>query len=369
MMHAHDLIFRLFFIFLIIGGSHCFIVNDDFTYCDDSRIIDFSSSCITSKPTCIDQVEYLKSFLNFRDYYIRPSGYEKIYHSYNGFIYFTECYKIETVWVHSKSVECTVDLKVNFMDKENTNKTGFLTKAMILRSYSATVECSLTEEYSRFSLAHRSDQLLRHKNHVKKVNLSVASKPFTLFEEKKILSFFEKYKLFFLNNMEFSFIMNIFIFFVMVIIFSSLALFNTKLRNKILDLFIKKIENYNVNLSSNSTESAQVKYETAEETIITIDYMNSKIEELLKLNREECQRLDWKIENIFIKKTSEQPKVDKNNENILKNEEIDLEKLNNKIYTCLELRSFLTKYSLDSKGLKDELIERLMNHLKKIYNI
>jgi len=74
MMHAHDLIFRLFFIFLIIRGSHCFIVKDDFTYCDDSRIIDFSSSCISSKPTCIDQVEYLKSFLNFRDYYIRPSG-------------------------------------------------------------------------------------------------------------------------------------------------------------------------------------------------------------------------------------------------------------------------------------------------------
>lgn len=348
---------------LALQSYGCFILEDEFTYCEDTKIIDFSGSCSASKPTCVDQLDYLKSFLNFRDYYVRPSGDEKIYHSYNGFIYYTDCYKVGKVWVHSMPRECTVDIKVNFIDKVQHNMTAYLTKAMILRSFSTIVQCSQIEEYSRFSLAHRSDQLLRHKNHVKKVNLGILSKPFTMFEKEKKI--FEKYKSFFLNNMEFSFIINIFVFAVMIIVSSSLALFNKKFRNKILDFLIKKIDsntNYATTGSIDTGDTIQVK---TGETIITLEYMEAKMDEIIKLNREECMKIEQKMEKRSLKANEQ---VESTSNNVFKNEGIELEKLANRIYTCQELKSFLLKYHLDTKGLKDELIERLQVYLKNIYN-
>lgn len=240
------------------------------------------------------------------------------------------------------------------------NKTGYLTKATILRNYSKSMDCSRIEEYSRFSLQQKSDQLIRHKNQIKKISMGIISKPFNL--SKKADSFINQYRLFFLNNMEFSFILNIFLFFIILFVVSILTLFNKKVRTKVLDLILKNIEKYDADSSSMHDTSIA---NPPQETIITLEFVNNKLDQLIKINKEECQRLNKKIE---IRDELAVEKVKTNTiETILKNEGIELEKLANKSYTCAELRSYLTKYNLECQGIKEELIDRLQNHLKNIH--
>lgn len=87
--------------------------------------------------------------------------------------------------------------EVNFIDSDRHNKTAYLTKAMIIRSYSKEMECSRIEENSRFSLTHKSDQLLRHKNRIKKNELDILSKPFKLSKkDKNFINMWHKCRLF-----------------------------------------------------------------------------------------------------------------------------------------------------------------------------
>lgn len=122
----------LLFLTLFVVNVDSFLISDiEINVCIDSERVDFKNSCIDKDPECIHDLNYLKTFQDFEDFYVRFKG--EIYHAFEDVLYYQKCEITKRVDVPEIITECTRDIPVSFIDIFGSNKTGYLTEYEVIR--------------------------------------------------------------------------------------------------------------------------------------------------------------------------------------------------------------------------------------------
>jgi len=89
-MINHHTFLRLaivFLIFLQIVKNE--MLYEDIKVCSDSERIDYSNSCKNNDESCLKDLEYIKNFQDFIDFYFTRNN--QVYHSIDNVVYSQNC--------------------------------------------------------------------------------------------------------------------------------------------------------------------------------------------------------------------------------------------------------------------------------------
>jgi hypothetical protein len=81
--------FLSFFYFLFIGIVESKMIYENIKVCLDSSRVDFPGSCKYDDFDCQREIEYIRNFQDFTDYYFTINS--QVYHSIDDAIYISNC--------------------------------------------------------------------------------------------------------------------------------------------------------------------------------------------------------------------------------------------------------------------------------------
>jgi hypothetical protein len=90
------------FYFFIIGIVENKMINENIKVCVDSSRVDFPGSCKYDDFDCQREIEYIKNFQDYTDYYFTRNS--QVYHSIDDAIYISNCELTKQVIFFSNSI-------------------------------------------------------------------------------------------------------------------------------------------------------------------------------------------------------------------------------------------------------------------------
>ena len=314
--------FFQFYSLIVLTSS--FLVDDSFLICEDLKAIDFSKSCISSQTSseCKENLEKLKNYIKFRDYYIRLyiDDQLKIFHSKDGFIFTTSCKITNKFKVIEIPKSCNEDIEISIQNADGTEESAFLTRDSIIRKKSNIIPCAALKTLT-ISLVKSAKQIIRKNNFVKLISSNVSFKAFETISESSRGSLVGFYDDYLENNVVYEFCRDFFNFFVTLVIF--VFIFTKK---KVKNSLLEKIRFFYSIISKQTTREIETKASELEEVKIG------------KENEEPQQFLYQSGRELYEIYESQ---------------------------TCVALKKLLRENSLSQAGAKTDLIERLVKHLIK----
>ena len=125
------LFFKLIVLLSFFILVRSFYLNVELNVCQDSERVDFESSCLDKEPNCVQDINYLKNFQDFSDFYVHYKG--EIYHAFEDVLYFQTCFLTKKIYAPKVIVECTKDIPVTYIDTFGTNRSGYLNQYEVIR--------------------------------------------------------------------------------------------------------------------------------------------------------------------------------------------------------------------------------------------
>lgn len=223
----------LFFLF-IFGNVDSILLDIQISVCTDSERVDFKSSCINKEPECIQDLDYLKNFQDYKDFYVRFKG--KIYHAFEDVLYFQKCELTKKIVIPEVVTECTKDIPVTYIDALGSNKTGYLTEYELIRPNVRThlrkrQVCTTGTERIIYSLPDGLRTLVRLGTELDLISLNRLGKAYEIIMNEPDLK--SAYKEYLQNNLDYlifkdCLIFFLFFMFILILVYFSKTFFKKR---------------------------------------------------------------------------------------------------------------------------------------------
>ncbi len=105
------------------------MIYEEIRVCTDSSRVDFANSCKNNNEECMKELNYIKNFADFTDFYFVSNN--EVYHSIDDSVYLQNCFKTKQVWLPEVVDRCHEPLNIpcSFQDpRTGQNKSGFYTQ-------------------------------------------------------------------------------------------------------------------------------------------------------------------------------------------------------------------------------------------------
>jgi hypothetical protein len=186
-------------LFVLINQVHSFNLNVELNVCVDSERVDFATSCQDNDPVCVQDINYLKNFQDFSDFYIHYKG--QIYHAFEDVLYFQTCFKTDKVDAPRVIFECTKDVPVTYIDLLGTNRSGYLNQYEVIRPKHGLVDqkvkrqtCTTGTEKIVYSLPNCLNALVRIGTALDLIPINRIGKPYETQKNENVAIFTGSYK-------------------------------------------------------------------------------------------------------------------------------------------------------------------------------
>ena len=208
--------------FIFLQVCYCEILNVNINVCVDAERVDFSNSCSTHDIDCIEDINYLKSYRNFEDFYLHFKN--KIYHSFENAVFFQSCELVTKISFPKTVYFCSTKyLPVTFIDKNGKNRSGLLSEYEVIKPDSVKdqaakrhLEEKCGTEKLVFSLPNSIRNLMRIGTNLESILVPGKTKPYEATKD-----FFASY---FKNNTMFEIFVDFFVIFLIIFIVFVLTL-------------------------------------------------------------------------------------------------------------------------------------------------